>query len=763
MENSEILRTPDDQTQAKEAPGRHDPALLPCFAVTIFASACLLFWIQPLFSKMILPHVGGAPAVWTVAMLFFQALLLCGYLYAHLIVRVLAPKHQIVLHLGVCVGALFFLPVAVSGEFGRVPGDGSVSFWLLGLFVASLGLPFFALSANAPLLQHWFAATRHHQAHDPYFLYGASNVGSLAVVFAFPFLLEPAFGLKTQSLAWSAGFATLTVFIAVCGFMLLRNVRVGSGPTIVSAPASPDGPPTSRRALLLQRGWWTLLAFVPSSLLLGVTTQITRDFPATPLFWMVPLGLYLFSFVLVFSRGTASRFGWAVVLQPFTLVAALALAAGAPLFSGWPGIVGIGVHVANFFVCALVCHGTLAGDRPAASRLTEFYFFMSLGGVCGGIFNALVAPAVFHDLYEYPLVLLLAALLGPTWKSLFGISRLHISIAYVPAGLLVVLGALAAALAYVPMETWAIRWAGVASLVMVVAGIAMVFANRVAFGASLAAALIVYSVATHDSDILHRSRSFFGTFQIKRIIDGQVLQLSHGSTIHGWQTTDPRTYRLTTSYYHLDGPLGQLFVALRKTKSHRHVASVGLGVGTSVCYKLPGQTWDLFEIDPHVVALARDARWFHYLEKCGDNAKIILGDARLSLLDAPDDHYDLIILDAFSSDAIPMHLLTREAFRLYLRKLDENGLIAIHISNRHVSLEGQIANQAAALGLIAIVQSHAPTEKNSTEFPSQWMVLGREIGDFPFDETEDRWNKARTDPDVDIWTDDYSNLLQVLN
>jgi hypothetical protein len=703
-----------------------------------------------MFAKMVLPHLGGSSSVWTTAMVFFQAMLLAGYAYAHASARLLGPRRQALLHLVILTLACMALPVGVAAGW-TAPGEQAPVPWLLGLMTVSVGAPFFVVAATAPLMQKWFAYTDHPAAADPYFLYGASNLGSLLALLGYPIMVEPFLRLGDQSWLWALGYVLLVAMIGGCSLPMWRRpvgaLRVARSDGMVG----PDGGVTWRRRL-----HWMLLAFAPSSLLLGVTAHITADVAAVPLLWVVPLALYLLTFVLVFARRPIINHEWIVRIQPLVIIPFVIYAFGVPSSNWWIALVS---HLAILFIVTMVCHGELARRRPATSHLTEFYLWMSIGGVLGGIFNAILAPMLFDAVYEYPFALVLACLLRPA------------------------LGGRGAA--FVKWSDFALPAAlfGAIAVPKMVGGIGLVLDDNISlFGASIVAGVVVYSFRERPlrfslgvaimafalnaiygwTDVLARERSFYGVYKVSRHDDGQFTVLHHGTTLHGAQRTDPARRREPLTYFTPQGPLGQLIARMAESGRLRQVGVAGLGAGTLACYRQPGQTWTFYEIDPLVEQLARDTRYFHYLSDCAGTADVIIGDARLSLQKAADRSYDLLILDAFSSDAVPVHLMTREAMALYLQKLADGGVMVFNITNRNLDLTPILANLANDAGLVGRVRSHHPdfeTGWRNFQFPSRWVAIARHAQDLAAVAAEPEWQPLKPRPGVWVWTDDFSNLL----
>ena len=711
--------------------------MLPLYALTLGLSALLMFWVQPLYARLVLPLLGGAPAVWITAMLFFQAALLAGYLYAHLSVQWLGLKRQSLLHGLILLLAFVALPIALPGGW-TPPGGAMPMGWQFGLMAAGVGLPFFAISATAPLLQRWFAHIGHTHSADPYFLYSASNIGSIAALIGYPLLFEPSMGLGEQGWAWSGGYLLLVLTIGLCGLVLWRRF-VADPPGVAGEELAPSSDITWRR-----RGMWVLLAFAPSSLMLGVTLHISTDVAAVPLLWVVPLALYLLSFVIVFARRPVLPHRWMVIFQ----VPALALLAATISWSHNLLWIELLIHLEAFFLTAMVCHGELAARRPAARHLTEFYLWMSVGGVLGGLFNALLAPLLFDSVLEYPLVIALAALLRPWRMAGWRLRSTGLDVAL--PGLLALLMWLATGLGE-GGYTIAISLAGCG----VAIGVAMLFAwwgSPLRFALGLGVLMIMAPAMLNQvglgglgkMDAIYSERSFFGVNRVNIMeVPFRAHLLIHGTTVHGAQQQDDAGRKIPLTYYHPDGPLGQLFQAFPFWRFNR-VGVVGLGTGAAACYARPHQDWTFFEIDPVVERIARDERYFTFLRDCAPEAKVVTGDARLMLQSLPDESFDLLVLDAFSSDAIPVHLITAEAFAMYRRKLSPGGVIMVHISNRYLDLEPVLGRITAETGFFGVVQYHDEGKSQAMlRYPSSWVAMSRRPDDIVELAPDLRWEPLR--------------------
>jgi hypothetical protein len=918
---------------------------LPLFVITIFVSSGLLFLVQPMVGKMILPQLGGAPQVWNTCMVFFQAALLAGYGYTHTASTRLPVRKQIFVHLGLLIVPLIFLFVLFGRPFDfdsfNPPAGGNpipAALWILTVVV---GVPFFVVATSAPLLQKWFAQTGHPSAHDPYFLYAASNLGSLLALISYPALVEPLLGLQAQSWMWAGLFVVLALLIGACAFVVLqappRVLLAGTGtssePTVPPPPPEPapapapapastavtsgprhgrgkhrgikKGAPVYRPApqaapaphvprvekpeelTAWRRLRWVALAAVPSSLMLGVTTYISTDISAITLFWVIPLTLYLLSFIFVFMRWPIP---WAdaphfltVLIQPAAVLLLIFFLNAHPNFSI---SVYILVNLIAFFLTALVCHGELAKDRPTTRHLTEFYLWMSVGGVVGGIFNALVAPVLFTGIVEYPLAIALACFLRPrVWEngwidqtvvSAFpdlaarlnksaepepatGPGRRRIQVA-IPKSyptlnytLDVILGLGVGVVTIVCLwyigegRGWTRNWYNFIGYGLPLVLCLFLFGRPLRFGLAVGGVLLVTALFTsgRDSSVLAADRSYFGVLRVReeavpldemeavkyKVETGRYTYLMHGTTYHGqnYQTPQPLR-RLATTYYHRKGPVGVIMERfnwfpgpmstywadsrltasligqgatpgplgqLVATWSEPAYATIGLGTGTMASYCRPFQHLTFYDIDKHIVNFSLPFSgakpYFNYLhdaQERGGRIEVIMGDARLAmqqeLLERSkygvakqsypkrDMYYHTIIVDAFSSDAIPVHLITEEAIKMYFEKITEHGVLCVHTSNRHVDLIKPVSDVAVALGLKYRVGEDLGAPRVETGelrglFSSEWIMLTRHEEDLPpVSEGGGRRQGGSgpnwSTPDAPfnrLWTDDYSNLLGV--
>jgi hypothetical protein len=719
---------------------------LSLFAATLFASALLLFAVQPMFTKMVLPILGGAPSVWSVAMVFFQAALLAGYAYAHLLARTLPVGRAAFVHLGVLAVAALTLPIGIATGFGAPPSHG-VGLWLVGLFTASIGLPFVALAASAPLLQSWFAASGHPQARNPYVLYAASNLGSFAALLAYPLAIESLLTLRGQAWAWSVGFALLALLVSVAGIVAAR----GAG-TVIAA-TTPIAKPQWR-----ERAAWIALAAIPAGLVVAVTAYISTDVAAAPLLWVLPLALYLLTFVAVFRDRPWFSQALVIKIVPF-LVAPLAISLIGGDREYW--LPCIALNLLALFTLALACHGELYARRPAPALLTEFYLWTSLGGVIGGMFAGLLAPYIFNRTYEYPILVVAAVLALPgafngSVRSLLWRISPALGVAALAILLPFAVDIHLSEKAVIPFQF---------ALVALV-GLMLLWRRDTALFAALAVvAFIVTAVWQPGLNVIETTRSFFGVHRVVETSTGTHRILHHGTTIHGAERVreadgTPVTGRPEPiAYYYPGGPIAEGVAGAREAQGGlKSVAVVGLGAGGLACHRRDAESWTFFEIDPEVVRLARDPARFRFLSECAPASGIVLGDARLTLT-ASAQQFDLIVLDAFSSDAIPVHLLTREALRGYLARLSPRGVILMHISNRHMELAKVVAAVGMAEGLVAIGKVDDKANNFTVDFRAnaQVVMLARSEADVaPL--VRAGWEKAASST-VAAWTDDYSDIM----
>lgn len=708
------------------------------FSFCLFLSAFSMFSLQPMVGKMLLPLVGGAPSGWVVSMAFFQVMLLAGYLLAHLLSRASTKWHG-AFYVIILLAGLIFLPAHIR-PVEALSGwpEALVVFVLLTIAVA---LPFIALSITSSTVQRLFTTTSHGSAEDPYFLYMASNLGSFGGLLLYPLVIEPFFKISEQAVAWSFLYGFL-IFLAVACVALSKNIKVV--PSISSVNSS-----------WKQRCEWVLLSFLPSSLLLGVTTYITTDVMSAPLIWVIPLALYLLTFIFAFSKKQkiSTKILENLMIGGITLSIVLMT-----IKTGMTAVTPkmLPFHLMVFFIVAFYCHQRLFDKRPPSSQLTEFYLMLSIGGALGGVFNAFIAPNVFDRLIEYPLILVSCLLLLPFSNTQPKTKKIALMLIFL-------------AFCFANTSPLALQINSAADKILLlniklffVALIIVSFVyNRSVFIICLIVSFLVSTLALPDSNLVAMKRNFYGVIKVHKTVEEKnkkeftLLNLQHGTTLHGSQVLDKSLKRTPTSYYSKTGPLGDIF----KTYNPLNVGVIGLGTGAIHCYADARRQYTFFEIDPAIEQVAR--QYFSFLSDCKSKAppKIIIGDGRLQLEKMTDEKFDLLVLDAFSSDVIPVHLLTSEAFLGYKNHITKNGIIAFHISNRFFDLREVIARTAHEQGLSVGFIQRMPQELFAT--PSRWAVIVPNKRLLTALEKKG-WQIMTPDFSIRPWTDDYTNLLSTL-
>jgi len=710
------------------------------FVLAAFTGAALIFLVQPMMAKLVLPVLGGSPAVWNTSMAFFQAALLAGYGYAHLLQRIPSVRNQAIVHVSVLLAAGLFLPLRITSVFGEPPADGP-ALWLVAVLVLSIGAPFAAISATAPIVQAWHARAFRLSGREPYALYAASNLGSLLALLAYPLVVEPTTTLASQRLGWSLGYGVFALLMASLGLAAARASPVRTvGPKLEATPSV--GWP--------QRAVWVGLAAIPSSLMLGVTTHLTTDVASAPFLWVIPLALYLLTFIIAFQARPAIRPSVALLLQAAVLPACafvlhLQVGMAAQLL----------LQLNCFFLTALVCHQALVARRPDPARLTEFYLWVSVGGVLGGAFNAFLAPVIFASVAEYPLVLVLAVLARPTttspmtrWEFASGIT-----------------GFAAVALITLSARGWlGSASPGLATYLLPVALLAaFLLRNRRLPLLLLVAALTLAAQSAATDTSVRRDRSFFGVLKQSEILVpglGPVRKLIHGTTVHGAQALGGPYRCRPLTYYAPETVIGSAFARSLAAGPPANVGVVGLGTGAVAAYTRPGDRLTFFEIDPLVVRIASNPARFSYTTACAKgHVDYVVGDARLTLAKQRPGAFDVLLIDAFSSDAIPAHLLTVEAMRLYLSRIKPDGVLIMHLTNRHMDLAGPALAAAKASGASAVVTRYEPSADAQSRMAAPQIVMT--VSRSPKALTshlgpDDRPTPTRSQMP---WTDDYTNIL----
>lgn len=734
-------------------------ALLIIFAFTLFTSAFLIFSVQPMVGKMLLPLFGGSPSVWNTAMVFFQAMLLAGYGYAHFAARFLSLKTQAILHLGLLCVFTVVLPLALPPEAIPPEKDGQ-AYWQLGLMLTCVGGPFFILAASAPLFQHWFSCTSHEDAENPYFLYAVSNAGSLIALFSYPIIIEPLLTLTNQTYIWFAGYGILMGLTAMCAWLIRNSIK--PAPSLFTSYDK------------IEIGWkykfiWILLAFIPSSLMLGVTTIITTDITSAPFLWVIPLAIYLMTFIIAFSKKPVISLYMARELSAFALVIAIfVLMLSAFIAIKIPMVIA---HLLAFFLCAQICHSELAESKPPTSNLTEYFLLISFGGVLGGVFSALIAPKLFTIPMEYSLTLAIIPFIiwagekrTPTISKNFNdLKERGRHTKLMTMDVTIVLFALALCIGCNLLDN---KYIQITAIITIFALLFMIVQNRPVFSAVSLCALLTFQPALWSSGnrLLTIDRNYFGVLKVQTRDDTNYFY--HGTTVHGAQSQKPEWKLRPIAYYSEGGPASNIFSYLDRRGGNQKIAGLGLGVGSIVCYGGANRHFDFYEIDSDVVKIAEDPRYFTYLTDCPSPHSIIIGDARRKIANAPDHSYDMIFVDTFSSDNIPVHIITKEALDLYRQKLVPGGIIAVNISNRYLDLRPVLAAISRDLGL-AVYFKHHRVQKIQNDISSLYTdSIFAVIADKP--ETiatfveEDNWEPYGKMVTMEPWTDDYANILSSL-
>ncbi|UIP07342.1 fused MFS/spermidine synthase [Erythrobacter sp. SDW2] len=717
------------------------------FVCTVLAGSFLLFLVQPMVARMALPRLGGAPAVWNSAMLVYQALLLAGYAYAHLIGR-FSIRRQASIHLAVLLLAALTLPISLADL--PPAASGWEAAWVPLLFALTIGPVFFAVSAQAPLMQRWYAADP--AAGDPYWLYAASNLGSFAGLLAYPLLFEPFIRLGGQSWVWTLGYGVLIVLVMLAAWSR-RNAGASPEAAADARPAEPIG---WRRIAL-----WLALSAVPSGLMLSTTTHLTTDIVAMPLLWVIPLGLYLLSFSIAFRE--ESRIGSFLVLAAplialFTGGQAMASSSGGSFLYALASLLLL-------MAFAVALHHRLYADRPGPERLTLFYLVMSAGGALGGLFTALIAPMVFDWVWEHPLLILSGAALLPrsAWSGWY--ERLGLGEERRRTVVLALLLAVFAGGYWMQEQLMRGNDLGVTLAMCMLAAIGLLLLiDRPAFLIALLAMMLARSGfdTVEQSWAGARERSFFGVYAVREQEEQGFRDLVHGTTLHGRQLLHPARALEPTTYYTRNGGAGLVLAhAPELVGPEARIGVVGLGVGTLGCYRQPGQQWEFFEIDPVVLEYSQ-AGHFTFLERCTPDAPTHIGDARIVLEDMEPARFDILAIDAFSSDAIPLHLMTREAFGIYSRVLSEDGILLVHVSNRFLDLAPMVNGLARANGMEGRIRRDTGRLSPAAS-PSWWIALARDealLERLPKPEKGD-WDRL-PDPPKRVWSDDFASILPFL-
>ena len=737
----------------QQAPTKNTVSPVFLFASTLFLSATLMFILQPMFGKILLPLLGGTPAVWNTCMVFYQTLLFLGYLYAHRLSTHSNHQRQIQIHTALLIFSFIALPVGLSNNINP-PTDSNPTLWLIWTLFIAIGVPFFVVSTTAPLLQKWFSQCGHASSHDPYYLYAASNAGSLLALLSYPFLIEPNIGLASQRLLWSFAYGGLCLLIIGCA-VLMWKTQANNQDDVAEIELDDIAPLSTKQQL-----HWLALAFVPSSLLLGLTQFISTDIASVPLLWIVPLTIYLLTFILVFSKWADRIHPAMIAVQPALLTVFIAYSFINPaVLPFWLDLI---LHSLAFFIAVMVCHGELARNRPATRHLTQFYLIMSFGGMLGGLFNTFVAPFVFNAVYEYPIMIVAALLLRPGFfKGQWWLQSMF-PVAVFIGGLAVFFGS----------DQLFDYFDLIGGALILLAGLTYSFRKSPLAIGLLTAVILIFTISLHNmaSSTLYQQRSFFGVLSVRNTVIADenqnpetVRELYHGTTKHGAERLTAANITTPLTYYSRPGPIGQVFSEFDGENQNWVIGAVGLGAGALACYSKDNQHWHFFEIDPLVVQVAKNPNWFNYLNRCNKKAEMIVGDARLSLEKEDDGSFDLLIMDAFSSDAVPTHLLTREALELYLRKLNDNGLLAFHITNRHLAIKNVLADHVNTMHLAALLQEFKPETEQPLVVATDWVVISKNPDRLQRLQQSrlGHWQKLPLTFGLQPWTDDFTHIIGI--
>ncbi len=759
--------------------------MLFLYTFTIFLSAFLVFLVQPMVGKILLPMAGGSPSVWLACMFFFQSILLGGYLYAHYSVKLLGIKRQAIIHFLLTFASFYFLPISFS-ESSAPPENPAL--WLYLQLLISIGLPFLMISSLSPLIQVWFSKTTHEEADNPYFLYAASNIGSFMSLLFYPIIIEPGFELRVQTQIWSWGFALLTLLLLACVYQAKQSSTDSEQEVSNEKISDPESQ--------LTIAYWVLCAFVPSSMLLGVTLFITTDLAPIPLLWVIPLMAYLLTFSLAFSRHnfSSSTLEKAAILVIFLFPAAYYFRNPAYMWFS------ISLNLIIFSTISLYCHTQLSETRPKAKHLTSFYAWIAFGGVLGGLFNSVVAPTFFDSYIEYPLMIAISAAIFSR-SSILGIDK-EKPRPYIEAAASFVIGIFLAGfmskIAGLSLDNYFQRIVMACSfnlleepfsqifqllrtyktsasyLLLVITALSpfLFFAGklRINYFALSVATMLTLSMFEYSSGpyVLYVTRNFFGQKIVKEF--SNVRLLVHGSTTHGAQFKDSKLKNRPTTYFHPLGPVGDIFSLPLAQKADLRAGVIGLGIGSIAAYAKPGQKFSFIEIDPEIIEIANDPGMpFSIISENASQSELLCGDGRLMMKNFPESHFDIFIVDAFSSDSIPVHLVTIQAVETYLKKLQQNGILVFHISNRYLDLHHVITAICQKLNLYAFRVTDDAFEKNKQENllreNCEYMVVSRKFSSIKslLDVTSKSWKDVTHSPTTaKVWTDSYSSILQIL-
>jgi SAM-dependent methyltransferase len=714
---------------------------------TTFLGAFLLFVVQPMVGKMVLPLLGGAASVWITCLMFFQLMLLIGYAYVHALERDVTVRNQILIHTTLMAAALLFVPI----RFLARP-DASASayptLWLLAMLARSVGLPFLIVSTTAPILQNWLSKTQAPAARDPYFLYAISNAGSLLGLLAYPILIEPKWGVQFQSSSWATAYGLFMGLVVTTAILVWQNLP---------ASAWSDSKPVSAVSWST-RLFWLAAAFVPSGLMLAVTNHMLLNLASVPFLWVVPLAIYLITFMIAFARRLAIPQRVLSLIVPVVLLVLFPLVTVSSPVARRSLWYVLTAHLVLLFAGALLCHMALAARRPDASALTEFYLWIAVGGALGGVFVAIVAPFAFSTVIEYPLLVALIAFFRTTREA--G-SKLKWGDLIHPAAIALLMVGIRYLLKWANVEILQDLKTTLAFDAVLVLAAYIAQKRRIRFALSLAVLIAGYRITlpgiVEGYEVIQVNRDFFG---IKKVVYDRdnTRKLMHGDTLHGMESMDPRASGYPLSYYHAAGPVGDV-MRLIGARRDQHVAVIGLGAGTMAAWAGPDRRMTFFDIDPLVYKVAYN--FFTYLRRCGNPCRVIIGDGRLSMDKVEDGSFDVLMLDAFNSDSIPTHLVSREAIQVYLKKLKPDGLLLFHVSNRYMNVEGIVSAVALDAGLKGMVR-YDGADPHTGKYGSNYVVVARRIEDFGELAHNKSWMEIKKPENIQPWTDDYSNMMAII-
>lgn len=741
----------------------------PFFWLCIFTGSFLLFLIQPMVGKILLPCLGGSPSVWTTCMLFFQFALLAGYVYAERSITILGYRKQSSLHLVLMISGCLFLPIDVDLTSAATAFNQPVV-WLFSKLTFSIGFLFFIIAANAPLVQRYYSQAGQVDSTDPYFLYSASNAGSLTALAAYPFFFEPLLKLSQQKFFWS-GLYVVQIFLL---FMCCRHF-------FQSENELPVITEKSRRPVWREIAGWTFLGFVPCSAMLAVTTHIATDIASGPILWIFPLSLYLVSFILAYAKSSFWRdFKWEIPLLHAIMLVIIVYHFNIT----HPVTLTIPLHLAATFLVCMYFHSFLARIRPEPELLNSYYVWMSVGGIAGGLFNGIIAPTIFAFQAEYLITMFLAAFSISMLSGIGKSGNYPLSAQILTAIFYTLLIGLLAGRYHNPN----ISLIGGNTLFFMLLSLALL---RMFFNFSrliCVLTLLIVLAGSHFSWIKDNNlligRNFFGILKVARVTNEDRINdrdlginkltdlfycLYHGTTLHGVERKVNVRPVYPLSYYCRESPIGAAFRAGVINRAFRNIGVIGLGCGTLAWYGRSWQHFDFFEIDPQVVAIAENPQMFTYLKNSRASWKTIVGDARINLQTVADNSYDLLVVDAYSSDSIPLHLVTLEAFRLYKSKLKPDGLLMLHVSNRYFHLAPIIRRICDQMAMKTLESLDLPKNySNRYDWydlafitPSVWVAASPDQKRLNMLKCFRKWDEPGVDNTLSVWTDDHANLLQV--